>query len=1080
MRKYLNKVFSLFISGALAFTALPQAIPLSAYADAGTGADASTDSEGLTLSPVVVDYSITNSSGKKLAGVGKNGTFNITLTIKDIKVKTSQLSAGAGDIDFIKSLDDFKGTFESITLLSQGSELLRYQVSLKDCKWNGGTNAFGFMVGYTGGSDYSTGSVNITECITESHSDPEPDRTYSEPIIKISADSPADPIKAGDTGEIQIRLKNLGSTMAYNILAEITPSDDIMLTGGTGTQDISGVDFGEERVITVKYKALEKINSVKQNFSISLRYYYDNGSSDVAGSVTAQFSVAAEVSVTEKTYPVVMTEFSLSETQLAAGKEYSGIVTVKNIGTADMEGVFANFTPCDDLIITGSTGARYFKSIPAGGQQQIAVKFRTMDKLTALKETLSLNLKYSYFSGSDAAEGSYENTFIMFGKTEEAVKEEPGTPLPIISPSEKEIILEAGKSYRKGFYISNIGKADMTNITIKVSGSEGLIIDAASVNTFTDKIKAGKKKKFVVDFSTAAELTSLNQTITIDVEYFYDKDGVLTSESKSGSVVMNSKVSTAPTLRISGTKQSEALVSDKDYEYTINVKNYGEITVKNVFIDFTGTEAFYFLNGTESAYIESIPAGATVPVTVKFRTISDITSTKQGITAEMKYSYGRNSSVLPGSGSSSIVIIAAPNKPEEGKDNNNNNNAAAPNLIIGRYDIGADQIAAGDIFTLDLDFYNTSSQTAIENIVMTINAGGDLSIYGGSSSFYYPNMAAAGTASESVLLRALPTAVTGTSSVSVSFKYDYIVGETRNTMTTEQNIYVPLYQPDKMSFSISQPTYDIYTGYEVYLTLSYLNKGRADAANVKVEIVTDMGTDNSDYGDMGGMDDGMGDIDEGMNAGVSGTAEDGMGDIFPDEAAVGAAGFGVIPNYSAANMMAVDAGFAVDDGYIDGGYDGMGGYDDGMSGSYSDPGYTALNTEKVIGNVQAGANGTADFVVTPYRSGEITVMFRITYEDSNMNEIVKELPVTLNVMEQQWIPDDFPIYSSEETGGEEGGFPWIWVFIGGGVLIAAAVVVIIVVVHKKRKNGKKLTADDIDWEDEFDNDQTNSKDKTKV
>ena len=1073
MRKYLNKIFSLFISGAIALTALPQAIPLSAYAEAGAGAGTGTGSEtgntpeGLTLSPVVVDYSITNSSGKKLAGVGKNGTFNITLTIKDIKVKTSQLSGGANDIDFIKSLDDFKGTFDSITLLSQGNELLRYQVTLKECKWNGGSNAFGFMVGYTGGSDYSTGTVNITECITSSGGDTEPDKTYSEPIIKISVDSPADPIKAGDTGELQIRLKNLGSTMAYNILAEITPSEDIMLTGGTGTQDISGVDFGEEKIITVKYKALDKISSIKQNFSVNLKYYYDNGSSDVAGSVSAQFAVAAEVSVTERVYPVVMTEFSLSETQLSEGNEYSGIVTVKNIGTADMEGVFVNFTASEDIIITGSTGARYFKSIPANGQQQVAVKFRTMEKLTTLKESLSVSLKYSYVSGSEPADGSYENTFIMFGKTEEEVKEEQGTPLPIITPSEKEIILEAGKTYRKGFYISNIGKADMTNITIKVSSSDGLIINAASVNTFADSIKAGKKKKFVVDFSTAAELTSLNQTITIDVEYYYDKDGILTPDSKSGAVIMNSQVSTAPTLRISGTKQEEALVSDKDYDYIINVKNYGDITVKNVFVDFTATEAFYFLNGTESAFIESIPAGATVPVTVKFHTVSDITSAKQGITAEMKYSYGRNSSVLQGSGSSSIVIIAAPNRSENGTTN-----SAAPNLIIGRYDIGADQIAAGEVFTLDLDFYNTSSETAIENIVMTINASGDLSIYGGSSSFYYPNMSAAGTGSESVQLRALPTAVTGTSSVSVNFKYDYLVGDSRTTMTTEQTIYVPLYQPDKMTFSISKPTYDIYSGNEVYLTLSYLNKGRADAANVKVEIVTDT-SGNTGSGDNA--------IDDGMNGGMM----DGI-------AAYGAAGISSLPNYSAAKMMAVDDGFAVDDGMGDVAADmgtledttgmdgGMSDFGDGGMSDYSDPGYTALNTEKVIGNVQAGANGTADFVVTPYRAGEITVLFRITYEDSNMNEIVKELPVTLNVIEQQWIEPDYPTISSEDVTGDEGGFPWIWVFIGGGVLIAAAVVVIIVVVHKKRKNGKKLTADDIDWEDEFDNDQSDSKDKTKV
>ena len=158
----------------------------------------------------------------------------------------------------------------------------------------------------------------------------------------------------------------------------------------------------------------------------------------------------------------------------------------------------------------------------------------------------------------------------------------------------------------------------------------------------------------------------------------------------------------------------------------------------------------------------------------------------------------------------------------------------------------------------------------------------------------------------------------------------------------------------------------------------------------------------------------------------------------------------------------------------------MGGYDDG--GDYSDPGYTALNTEKVIGNITAGGNGTADFVITPTRAGTVSFILKVTYEDSNMNEIVKELPVSLNVIEQQWDFPDYPMTAETTDVDGEGGFPWIVVIIGGAVLVAAGVVVLVVVLRKKHKNGKKLTADDIDWEDELDDEdeKSDSDDKTKV
>lgn len=955
--------------------AAPAAVPLAAYAessgsDPADPADPADPSEpetpALTLNPVVVGYSVTNSKGNEVSTIYSKSEFNMTLTIKDIKVKTSQVGDIA-NIDFMKSMDSFKATVESKRIVSQGDQLLVYEVVLKNCKWTGGDTSFGFMVGYAGGSDYATGSVNITECTVAEKVD-DPVNPSSEPTMMISVIDPESPIKAGESGELEIRIKNLGSTYAYNLLAEISSSDDILIVDGTGTQNINSLDYLQEKVITVKFKALGKISSEKQSFGVSLKYYYDNGTSETVGSASTQVAVEAELTTVEKVYPVVKTEFSMTEAVLEPDKEYSGVLTVRNIGTADINGLFVNFTGSDDIVVTNETGSVYIEEIPVGTQKNITVKFRTMKDLTSARQFINAALKYSYVMGSEELDGSYEKSFVMLGTGMDQA------PLPIISSKPLEDPLAAGKSYRKIFLITNKGSRDMKNITVKVKGSEGLTITDGKDQFFVDEIKAGAEKKLLVTFDTNAEIASVNQTLDIEIDYFYEKNGTMTAETKTGTVTMNSTVSAAPVLRISGEKLPEALVPDKSYDYTITVKNCGEVTVKDVYIDFTGTDALYFLDGTESGYIESIRPGADAEVKVKFRTLSDITSVKQGITAEMKYSYGKNASILSTTGTSSVVLIAAANRAGDG-------NSAAPNIIIGKYDIGQDQIPAGEVFELALDFYNTSADTSIENVVMTINAGGDLSIYGGSSSFYYPAISAAGASSESIQLRALPTAATGTSTVSVSFKYDYLTGGTRNTITSEQTLYIPVYQPDKMTFSVTQPNYDVYAGNEVYITLSYLNKGRSDAANVKAELVGDVG---------------------------------------------------------------------------------------------------ALSTEKIIGNVLAGGNGTVDFIVTPYMSGEVSFSIVLTYEDSNMNEITKELPVTLNVMEMDWGGDFIDPMPDEEPVEEEGGFPWWIVIVGGSVLVVAAVVVIIVVVHKKKKNGKKLTEDDFDWEDDLDEDSSDSNDKTKV
>lgn len=1068
MRKKLSKLISILLGAALLTAAVP-AVPFAAFAESSEPAsttttgteseDEPTEEQGLTLNPVVVNYSVLDVKGEKeQTAIFKNTTFTLRMTIKDIKVKTSQVVGGGSGIDFLKSVDSFKGTLRELTVTSQGDELLKYDVVFKDCKWVGDDKSFGFKVGYVGGSDYVDGSVNVLEC-TVPDSTPEPEVSNPEPIIKITAVEPDKPIKAGDEGEFKIRLKNLGATSAFNILAEVSSADEILIKEGTGTQDIESLGFKDEKILTIKYKALEKITTERQNFTVSLKYYYDSGMTETTGSASAQIAVAAEVSTVEKVYPVIEAGFSMAEADIDPDTNYSGVLTIKNTGSADIKGLFVNFTSSDDIVITEGTSSRYFEDIPIGTTKQITMKFRTMKDITSIRQTITAVLKYNYIMGGDEKDGSYEESFVMFGQ-----KAEEKSPLPIISSKPLDFDLEAGKSYRKAFLIINKGNADMENIAVKVKGGEGVNITNGTDSFFVEKIKAGGEKRILVRFDTAAELSGVNQTLDVEIEYRYDKSGSVTTETETGTINMCSSVSAAPVLRIFGEKLESAIVPDTEYEYTVTVKNYGDITVRDVFVDLTSTDAFYFLDGTESAFIDIIRPQDTADIKVRFKTLEDITSAKQGITAAMKYSYGRNTSIKQGEGSSSAVIIAAPNKAGDGKDN-----GAAPNIIIGRYDIGADQIAAGDVFTLNLDFYNTNGVTSVENMVMTVNAGGDLSIYGGCSSFYYAKLPAAGAASESIQLRALPTAVTGTSSVSVSFKYDYIVGDTRSSMTSEQTIFVPLYQPDKLSLSVSKPTYDIYVGNEVYITLSYMNKGRADASNVKVEVVN--ASEGSDEGVVGD-DSSFG----GMNYDEGGMTEGVIGDIGLYDADY--------QMYSAMDEgeMIADEGVYDESGAMgEAGYEG--GMDDlgGFGNDFSDPGYTALNTEKVIGNIAAGGNGTADFIITPTRAGTVSFVLRVTYEDSNMNEIVKELPVSLNVIEQQWDYPEFPMTMETTDVEGEGGFPWLIVIIGGAVLVAAGVVVLIIVLKKKRRNVKKLTADDIDWEDEFDKDEkSDSDDKTKV
>ena len=957
MNRLVKTAAALLVGAALL---APQSAVYTAYAAETTESE---ETAAVQSKPVITTYSVSYAGGGKATRIGENAKFNLSLTIRDLGVKSGQVSSGS-EIDFIKTLDGFTGSVKQITKKENSGEWLEFTVDLENCKWNGGSNEFGFMLGYSAaglsGLDYTTNSFNITECQSSTGGGSSSDDVYAEPIFKISSKKTDVPIKAGQEGSFELVLKNLGPVTADRVLVEVSASDDTIITKGSDSQEISHIISGDSASLDITYKALDKINTSKQTFNISVKYYYESGVSEVTGTASGTVSVASDISTTEKVYPVVMTSFSLSERELQPNTVYEGTVTVKNIGTADMKGIFASFTGGDSFILTGGTSSCYIPEIAVNESVEIPIKIKTLNEIASLSQNLGMSLKYTYVMGSDEIDGSTEEVFTMFAPISDGT-----APRPVVSIAGIDRAIESGHKYKFYIYTQNNGDVDMTNVKLSIKGSDGLIILNGTDTAYIDSIKEGKKKGVAIEFQTAAELTSPTQSFTVDMSYSYTVAGKTTEAEQSTVHSIDAKVSGAPVVRLFGENMGTLLMPDTEYTYNISVKNLGDLAVKNLYIDFTASDSVYFLDGTQYAFIDSIKAGGSKDVSIRFRTTEKIGSFKQDIGASFKYSFGRETAMMSGEGTSTITLIASTDGGAAGSGN-----TAAPNVIIGSYDIGADQIAAGDVFDLSLDFYNTSSQTAIENLIMTVNAGGDLNIYGGGNTYFYQNLAAAGAVHETISLRSMPTAATGTSAVSISFKYDYLDGDQRNTVTAEQTLYVPVYQPDKITFDVQVPTYSIMAGNEVYITTSYLNKGRCDIANVKAEIVGDV---------------------------------------------------------------------------------------------------SALSTSKIIGNVAPGGNGTFDFIVTPFVGGECSFTILITYEDANLEEVQKEIPVSFMVEEMMGdepIWDDMPMTMEEEGAGN--GFPWLILWIGVGVVVVAAVIIIICVVRHKKKKGKKLTEADIDWEDDLD------------
>ena len=181
-----------------------------------------------------------------------------------------------------------------------------------------------------------------------------------------------------------------------------------------------------------------------------------------------------------------------------------------------------------------------------------------------------------------------------------------------------------------------------------------------------------------------------------------------------------------------------------------------------------------------------------------------------------------NSSRDSGSGSSS----------SDDDDDDTDPADPTPYIIVMSYDYGGSEIAAGQEFPLTISFYNTSAKVDVENIIMKLTMPEGLMLTNSSNTVYIPWLSRKQKMEKSFQVKASPTVDQGSYQVELSFKYQYLSGNTRQDHESGESIAIPVVQLDR--FQVDAPTLpeSINVGEEYYLSITYVNKSRTQIYNL--------------------------------------------------------------------------------------------------------------------------------------------------------------------------------------------------------------------------------------------------------
>lgn len=269
---------------------------------------------------------------------------------------------------------------------------------------------------------------------------------------------------------------------------------------------------------------------------------------------------------------------------------------------------------------------------------------------------------------------------------------------------------------------------------------------------------------------------------------------------------------------------------------TVYIQNAGTTAMRDPILTLKSSGSLLIM-GSQDYMLDDIRAGRDTAVTVTVKAPDKIESQMQTIDATLSFYYDNGTQLTGGSASGSVNVLSTVTK-----DTKDEETIASPTpiVILSKYNYGGSSVAAGSSTNLSFSFTNTSKTIKIENVMVTVTGGQDLMLNGSTNTFYFESVAASGSKTVTVPMKAAQLISASAQDVKIDVTYEYVDQNARKSGNATLSLSVPLYQPDRFELSEPKTSYTGYVGEETSLTIDYVNKGKSAINNVEATISGDI------------------------------------------------------------------------------------------------------------------------------------------------------------------------------------------------------------------------------------------------
>ncbi|MCT4596220.1 MAG: hypothetical protein N4A57_18395 [Anaeromicrobium sp.] len=450
------------------------------------------------------------------------------------------------------------------------------------------------------------------------------------------------------------------------------------------------------------------------------------------------------------------------------------------------------------------------------GQGSEKVPFYLKVKENAEDKVYTINFKVDYEAENGSASSDSQNLYVRITND----KDQPKVKISDIKLPSKEI--PSGKVSKIELDLNNKSDLDIKGLEVKITGFDNKITlsDYMDIQKI-DNIKAKEYAKVKYNIKVDSEVESGTYNLTLEMKYkdkydkeYEQKENIYLPISGGNDQELN--------LALENISSPKEVSPNEDFSLSFNLKNKSPYDAKSVKVTVDPGDNIL----PKSSSIKSVGTlGAGKEQQLKFVLFAKDGAESKNYPVKVSVEYK-----ISGEKTQTFEQYVGVFVDDKGVSQN-------PKIIIDNYNYGKEFIKAGEVFNLDLSFFNTNSAKTVKNIKVTLKPEeGIFSPVGSSNSFFIENIGSKSRVSKTMKLKTKPDAKYQDYNITVTMEYEDGSG---TKYTAEETIGVPVIQDSRLVVSHVELPNDIFVNTPASISVDFYNMGRSQIRNLMINTKGD-------------------------------------------------------------------------------------------------------------------------------------------------------------------------------------------------------------------------------------------------